>query len=490
MLRLLALSLFLLCLWPNSPAFSQGIDEPEYDCQKFYSALDWRTKYRSPVMTARGKIDELITWMKLKHPSAKESLAGLETVKTRDLFPRRAIRNGDGVLEITTNNKEIENYRTLFTEMMNNRVRAGIMPGEVRKGFLAWLKEVDGGPYPKIDPVLFYEKYAKTNLPIYEYFDRRMLEYFKAKHGVSQSSVPQAINALERSPVERAKTRWGARSKAIGMGTLKMAGVGVGAAFSIKLFDKLISSVTDPFSKPLETAINNKVKGKVEDMMGDATAALNWPDKTPELLIRLATLNGEFKSDSFEGLSKPEAQKKFEDHQAALGTVLPEFRNVLLAKDKDFETNWNKLLTENKGNLGILMVGYDNNRRTVDTLKALAKRKGGDPSDEEKEQIKYYEGELNQTENQLGDLITTWMVYKTIRGDKNPIDKSIDKDYQIAKDKYFRAMNPTPLRDKVSDGLDLVIQKIGEWNRGSDKVDKKVPVPDLVTDTKEKAESK
>ena len=438
------------------------------DCQRFYSSLDWKTSYRSVGMDMRRAVDDKLPWDRLKTVSWRETIAGHESLATREIFAGFPVRLSDGSLVISTNHQQIKNYRMAFDSLMEARVGAGILPKGVFNDFKKWLIEVDKGSYPKIDAKLLYESYYKENRPIYEYFDRRLLDYFRERRDISQASVEDAINSLDLSPTSRAKTFWKQRGIRTGNFIVTGAATGVFGAFTYQMYDKLVKGVSDPLTKPVEKIINDKVKAGVENIVEKIDSSLKWPDKAPEQIAKMKAAVAALRAEDFSGLKAAEATKRLQELQAPITETLPGFRDVTITREKDFETNYNKLLSEGRPVIAVQVGNYDANRATLVTLKSLVENRASPATAEELDLMAEYTAEMIGTEDQIGDLISNWLVYRALRGKANPIDETINKDYLKVYEKYLRLMNSEKLKKKVADGLEYHIDRLDKWYKGQE----------------------
>lgn len=474
MLRTLTslLSLLILAL----PITARAEDPPSHvtpagDCQVYYSSLDWRLKYHSPMMNLRQKVERNFPWNLIKRGTPREEIAGLESIRARDIYPRTGVIEADGTWKLKANNEENKRFAAVFHELMTNRVRAGVLPGSIKRDFIRWLKQTDGQDYPKINLKTFYDTHVKSNRPVYEYFDERLIEFMNQRYGVSSASVPQTINSLELSALERAKWRWADRARRGVIWAGATAGTVSLGAFTLDLYNKTVKSVTDPLAQPLEKAVTNTVKSGVESIVDGARAALKWPDKSEELLAKTQAAVKYFKDADYTQADGATGLTLFDGALSGISGLLPEFREVILAKDKEFENNWLKMLTENRASLATAQQNYNDNRRNLTTLRNMFAR---NPTEELKNDIAFFTNEQKVTEANLLALLTPYFVLKAIRGEKNPLDKALDKDYAQAKEKYFRAINSDALRKNVAEGLELVVHKVADWHKGS-ATDNKVP---------------
>lgn len=465
----------------------------EIDCRRFYSSIYWDTKYRAPMMAVHKKIDESFPWNKFNSVSWKQSIEGLEQVKVNDIFYGKFVQNGKGEVSLSTDYNQINNYHKLFHSLMEARVKAGVLPGSIRNGFEDWVKEVDKSISPKLDFKLLYEEYYLKNRPLYEYFDERLLDYFVAQHDIAQATVVKAMDAMPTTFKRRFRLRLNNTIKkipkaprAVGKWVLAASTGGAGLALFQDLYSKLIKGVTDPFTKPAEKMIDENVKGKVETFVDNVKAGLKWPTNAPDLIKKVKEISAKLKEEDFSKLPISESAKKLKEYEASVLALLPQFHDVLSAKDKDFDSGSTKILTESKSILAINLGNYDTNRATLDTMKALIESKGLGASPDELDRIAYYTGEINDTEDQITGVLATWMMYKATRGEKSLVESGVNKDFQKGYEKFFRAMNPDKLRKKYIEAVDLIVNKIDEWQKGEGEETKKLPTLDQEPDPKSK----
>jgi hypothetical protein len=381
---------------------------------------------------------------------------------------------------INTNKVRQKQYEELFDSLWQERVKAGLMPKQDLTAWRQWMKKNQhGNQYPKLDQSTDALEFLKGDGTFAEFFDIQFIKYIKASTDLPYHNIPAYLSQKYPSMYARVRAYFGRKfakvrlvgGTAVGIGSISLLASGFvePVLAPVKGF---IESVTAP-AKDKASAAGRGAGEAVIDTMGLLTVTR----PAPETVSALQETGKKLATTDFSGIGRAEARKKMEEFEKEAGAILPKFRGVITFLDKDFDKDKTAALKEKLPTIVAMRNSYDSKKSTLDTLSGLIESRQTPASPSELERIAYWQGKLDQTEDEISDVLAKWLYYRFTKDEKDKLDPAIDFEYRRLYSDYLAVMDVNKLRDKMPPQFEQLVQSLDKLERGkTDEAKKEIKV--------------
>lgn len=445
----------------------------EASCRRLYSRISYKQNFSVVRKYVPGVVE-----------SAHAKVVELEQIKVKDIFPAETeVPDGFRAMKaMPKSNKVIlKKYREAFDELMERRVAAGLFPRQELVAYRKWLREMyNGNAYPKIDSEQIL-KGIRGNEFLAEYFDQQFVRLYVVEgKGITISNVPHYLASEYPGLYSRIKGVAAAKGEKIGKFLYGWAKPVIAFGTAVPLYEMGTSFIA-PLVNPVKKVGTDKTKEAgefVQEQVSKLTTSR--PDKATEKIAALQALQKEILDDKWKGLSRAKVRERMDEIEKGYLANVPDFHNVVLSIEKNFDEKWVAALKEKVLTIPSLRSSYDAKRQTLDVLTALTEKSGTPPTGDDLDKIAFWAAKLAESENEISDALVQWQFYRLHVG-KEKLDPVMEKEYGRMYDDYVRIMDMENFRKKLAATMEPWITKLDSWEKGTKpSVEKPLPAPGKV----------
>jgi hypothetical protein len=442
-LRLISLTIISLLFAAGGPAaFSPAAFAQERSsCSASFAELVSRTSARLP-------------WA--AKVAAELELERLLKVKVEEIFPdTQTVRTGRRTTEVRVrdNAAAMRRFRESFDKLWDNRVAAGKVPAWEVKEYRAWLRAQSNseGAYPPVNAKELFEDYISDGGTIAEYFDFKYLEYLEKVRFTRPENVDEYIRTIDHS-ILRHWARVGARgAKNFTMPffrTTLVLTIGVAVTLPFTILNEGLGNAL--IGQAFTVYLKEKTVQTTEQVRDWGKFFKGGEDEYVSAFLKLATLSYQLDSKNFDEMPRAQVAKELEEFMESTALLLPQFHELVMSEQKDFENRWDTRLNQTKESILVVSTAHQQVRIASDQLKAAIAARGGVASPEELERLSEYTHEMELSADYIASVLADWLFYKQVRGKARPLEPALDRNFATVYERYLRTMGPGRLTKAIN----------------------------------------
>lgn len=446
------------------------------DCQFSFELLGGGIK-RTPEEQLNH---ELGTWtmptnISANQRAAYEKLAKLHSVSTREIFPNATV-GADGKVVVNIGDmKELKAYEKLFDQIWNTRARSinpfrqgntKSIPGFDLNDYRDWLrgKHPQKLPYPVLDFSKLGDEYWKNSEPLYKYFDRHFLEYFKERYQVNNAaSLQKALSQLDPSMINYVGRIVMSAVRSVPPGfrnsitlALPVLLAGYFAEIPKEIGNKILSPVKD-YGYAKGSEIFNSFVNQGTEIVQAGYAGFANREETDRAFAQVESWVQKLNTAAFDTQFRPVSQNAIREVRLGFENSIVKFKPFLDISKKDFDATMAAELTGLITASGIARQDHAEAKKELDELeKAVneeAKRLEALPptataEERQNRRIEYNDmlrsmelrRKMDRNEEEIAQIVAKYLLYASIRGIENKPERTLRVPYESLFDIYLDSM--------------------------------------------------
>jgi hypothetical protein len=184
-------------------------------------------------------------------------------------------------------------------------------------------------------------------------------------------------------------------------------------------------------------------------------------------LGKLRRISWQLSRKDFSAIPPAEAKKALEEFTKSSSELLPQFHDMVVAEQPDFEKSFDEHLSGARSTLNSLFNLHNQNLLALSEIKReIAARESELPTAEELKQLNDFASTMADLEPAVASILANWQFYKQTRGEKRPLaDIALDEDYASKYNVYLLNMNPALLAQKINEKVKKHVEQLETYSK-------------------------